>query len=135
VSYTAGRSEEYCNTETFQPHCSNGEVIVIEDAIYGRHHIGKCIDADEANTFKDPRYFGCSINVRQFINTKCAARKTCEVRIADAELEKNSPCLKGLKMFLEASFTCVAGERRFRYHVIGFKVVEGVCDICNAVRD
>jgi len=107
---TAGSLDEYCNTETFRPHCSNGEVIVIEDAIYGRHHVGKCIDVDEANVFKDPRYFGCSINVRRFLDAKCSARKTCEVRIADAELEKKSPCLKGLKMFLEASYTWVAGE-------------------------
>jgi Galactose binding lectin domain len=107
---SSGSLLEYCNLETFKPQCSNGEVIVIEDAIYGRRHAGKCIDADEASIFKDPRYFGCSNNVRQLLDARCSGRKSCEVRVPDAELEQDSPCHKGLKMFLEASYTCLSGD-------------------------
>jgi len=106
----AGTLQEYCTMESFKPQCSNGEVIVIENAIYGRRHAGKCIDEDEASLMRDPRYIGCSTNVRPRLDAKCSARKTCEVRIPDATLEQDSPCLKGLKMFLEASYTCVSGE-------------------------
>ena len=35
--------EEYCQGETFTPQCRHNQVIVIEQAFYGRLGIGKCI--------------------------------------------------------------------------------------------
>ena len=96
--------------ETFRPQCWKNEVVVMEEALYGRRHVGKCIEADEvADVAHDPRYLGCSANVLNKLDTKCSGRKQCEVRVPDADLELTQPCRKGLKMFLEASYFCVEG--------------------------
>jgi len=34
---------EVCNTEIFNPTCSNNEVIIIEKALYGRLELGQCV--------------------------------------------------------------------------------------------
>ena len=96
--------------EIFQPSCLKNEVIVINKAIYGRRRVGKCIKDTEAALSSDPRYIGCSADVLNILNAKCSGRKQCEIRIPDADLEHTEPCLPGLKMYLEVSYTCVEGE-------------------------
>jgi len=83
---------------------------VIRQAIYGRRRVGKCLEPEEANLLQDPRYFGCSENVLHIVDTKCSGRKDCEISIPDPDLDGTSPCLPGLKKFLEVSYTCVEGE-------------------------
>lgn len=82
---------------------------MIQQAIYGRRHVGKCLTSEEANLVQDPRYFGCSENVLHIVDAKCSGRKECEISIPDPELDGTSPCLPGLKKFLEVSYTCVEG--------------------------
>jgi hypothetical protein len=97
--------------ETFRPQCWKSEVIVMDEAVYGRRHVGKCIEADEVVDFaSDRRFIGCSADVLSKLDAKCSGRKQCEVRIPDVELEQTQPCRKGLKMFLEASYYCVDGK-------------------------
>jgi len=95
--------------QTFKPGCWKNEVVVIQQAIYGRRHVGKCLTSEEANLVQDPRYFGCSENVLHIVDAKCSGRKECEISIPDPELDGTSPCLPGLKKFLEVSYTCVEG--------------------------
>ena len=38
--------EEYCSRETFHGRCSEGEVIVMKSAMYGRMEVGKCVKRD-----------------------------------------------------------------------------------------
>ena len=83
---------------------------MIRQAIYGRRRVGKCLGSEEANTFEDPRYFGCSENVLHIVDAKCSGRKQCEISIPDPDLDGTSPCLPGLKMFLEVSYSCVEGN-------------------------
>ena len=98
----------------FRPECWKNEVIVIEEAIYGRRHIGKCIEPEEVEKFADdPTILGCSANVVSLLDAKCSGKKQCEVSIPDADLEQTRPCLKGLKMFLEVSYTCYEGKPIF----------------------
>ena len=101
---------EFCQLETFEPECWKNEVIVIEKAIYGRHRVGRCINAEEAAISQDKRFFGCSTDVIGLLDAKCSGRKRCQVRIPDAELERTKPCLSILKMFLEVSYRCVEGK-------------------------
>ena len=101
---------EYCTLETFQPTCMNNEVVVIEKALYGRRRVGKCIKDSEAALSSDQRFIGCSADVLGILNAKCSGTKRCEVRIPDAKLEKTEPCLPGLKMYLEVSYTCAEGK-------------------------
>ena len=87
------------------------EVIVIEEAYYGRRQVGKCIDAQEAADFAhDRRFLGCYADVIASLNMRCSGKKQCEIRIADPELEMTRTCLKGLHMFLEVLYTCLPGE-------------------------
>ena len=46
---TSIHAEEYCNGETFKPTCGLGEVVVIDNAIYGRMHMGRCVTIDLGN--------------------------------------------------------------------------------------
>lgn len=95
----------------FRPECWKNEVIVVTEAIYGRRHIGKCIEAEEVAKFADdPAILGCSANVVSLVDARCSGKKQCQVSVPDAELEETRPCLKGLKMFLEVSYTCVEGK-------------------------
>ena len=90
---------------------------MIRQAIYGRRRVGKCLGSEEANTFEDPRYFGCSENVLRIVDAKCSGRKQCEISIPDPDLDGTSPCLPGLKMFLEVSYSCVEGNMFSLYTV------------------
>jgi len=104
------RMLEFCLLETFRPECWKNEMIVIEEAIYGRRHIGKCIEPEEVEGVEDnPQYLGCHANVLSLLDTKCSGKKQCEVHVPDADLEQTEPCRKGLKMFLEVRYTCVEG--------------------------
>jgi len=101
--------EEYCSLESFRPQCWKNEVIVVEEALYGRRRTGKCISAKQASKLHGPEYFGCYANVLHIVGRKCSGRKQCEVNVPDSDLEETMPCLEGLKMFLEVRYSCVAG--------------------------
>lgn len=73
------------------------------NARYGRMQLGRCVEVDLG-------YVGCSTNVMALADSRCSGRKTCEIRVPDADLESTRPCFKELKTFLEASYTCVEGE-------------------------
>jgi len=104
------RMLEFCLLETFRPQCWKNEVIVMAEAIYGRRHVGKCIEPEEVEGVEDnPQYLGCHANVLSLLDTKCSGKKQCEVLVPDADLENTEPCRKGLKMFLEVRYRCVEG--------------------------
>jgi len=101
---------EFCLLETFRPQCWKNEVVVMKEAIYGRRHIGKCIELAEVEGVEDdPRYLGCHANVLSLLDTKCSGKKQCEVHVPDADLQRTQPCRKGLMLFLEVKYTCVEG--------------------------
>jgi len=109
--FHAERVLEFCLLETFRPHCWKNEVIVMEEALYGRRHIGKCIEPEEVEGVEDnPQYLGCHANVLRSLDAKCSGQKQCEVLVPDADLEQTEPCRKGLKMFLEVRYSCVEGR-------------------------
>ena len=101
---------EFCLLETFRPECWRNEVIVVEEAIYGRRHIGKCIEPEEVEGVENnPQYLGCHANVLNLLDMKCSGKKQCEVHVPDADLQRTKPCRKGLTLFLEVRYTCVEG--------------------------
>jgi len=101
--------EEYCSMEVFKPQCWKNEIVIVEEAYYGRRRTGKCISAKVASRMQGPDYFGCYANVLGIINQKCSGKKECEISIPDPDLEQTIPCLEGLKLFLEVRYSCVAG--------------------------
>ena len=102
--------EEYCSLEAFRPQCWKNEVVLVEDAYYGRRRTGKCISAKQASRLQGPDYFGCFANVLSIVSRKCSGKKRCEISVPDPDLEHTMPCLEGLKMFLEVRYSCVAGR-------------------------
>ena len=81
-----GRMLEFCLLETFRPECWKNEVIVMEEAIYGRRHIGKCIEEEEVEDVADnPQYLGCHANVLSLLDAKCSGKKQCEVNVPDVD--------------------------------------------------
>lgn len=96
---------EYCDTEVFRAECPEGDVILLESALYGRMRLGRCVEVDVAG------YVGCSRDVLRLADRRCSARRVCEIRIPDAEFESTGPCLKELKTYLEVAYSCVAGKR------------------------
>ena len=109
VQLNADDLEEYCSMETFRPNCWKNEVILVEEAIYGRRRVGKCISSREANLVQDSQYFGCFANVLHIVGQKCSGRRECTISMPDPDLEQTTPCLEGLKMFLEVRYSCVEG--------------------------
>jgi len=100
---------EYCHHETFRPECWKNEVVVIQEAIYGRRRAGRCTKAENSDLAEDPRYLGCHADVLGLLNAKCSGKKECELRIPDPDLDQTPPCVKSLRMFLEVRYTCVDG--------------------------
>ena len=62
----------------------------------------------------DPQYFGCAVDVLEFMDGKCSGRTECDVRVYDQQLKQKSNCYKDLEKYLEASYTCVSGEYLFK---------------------
>ena len=92
---------------------------MIQEAIYGRRQIGRCIEAENSDLAKDPRYLGCYADVLGLLDAKCSGKKECELRIPDPDLDQATSCVKSLRMFLEIRYTCVEGAyglRQNRYH-------------------
>lgn len=85
---------------------------MIQEAIYGRRQIGRCIEAENSDLAKDPRYLGCYADVLSLLDAKCSGKKECEVRIPDPDLEAETSCVKSLKMFLEVRYICAEGAYR-----------------------
>ena len=76
---------------------------------------GRCIDAEEvAGVEDDPRYIGCFADVLDLTDERCSGKSTCEIRIPDLEFDKTQPCRKGMKMYLDANYACVAGNYDFK---------------------
>jgi Galactose binding lectin domain len=95
---------DYCDTEVFRAECSDGEVIIMQKALYGRLKIGRCVEIDLG-------YIGCYTDVLTAADRRCSGKRVCEIRVPDAEFESTRPCLKELKTYLEASYQCVPGKR------------------------
>ena len=89
----------------------NNEVVLIQQAIYGRRQVGKCINANEIiqAMMDDPLYIGCTADVLSYTQSICAGRRECEIRVNDGHLEETKPCYTELKSHLEVAYTCISG--------------------------
>ena len=99
----AGRGGDYCDTEVFRAECSEGQLIMLERAVYGRMRLGRCIEIDLG-------YIGCQRDVTDIVDRRCSGLPVCEMRIPDAELESTRACLKELKTYLHVSYRCITRE-------------------------
>jgi len=93
---------EYCHAEIFRASCGDDEVVLMERALYGRMSLGRCVELDMG-------HLGCQSDVLELADRRCSGRRSCLIRVPDAELESRRPCLRELKTYLFASYRCVRG--------------------------
>jgi len=93
---------DYCDTETFRAECARDEVVVMRSARYGRMSLGRCVETEMG-------HIGCHRDVLPLVDRRCSGRRRCELRVPDAELESTRPCLRELKSYFEADYSCVPG--------------------------
>lgn len=108
MSFVLVNSQEYCEYETFSPSCAPDEVVVINDATYGRMKVGKCIPEEFAS------YTGCSVNALPFMDNYCSGRRSCSIHISQLVADHQGNCpLSPCRSYLEVSFSCVKGYASF----------------------
>ncbi len=93
---------DYCIQEKFEAICHEDEIIIIEEAKYGRMRIGRCVTADYGN-------LGCFADVTNFIDSKCSGRHQCELNVKEL-IDVAQPCARDFSAYLEAKFKCVKGK-------------------------
>jgi hypothetical protein len=96
--------QEYCDDKSFVPTCSaSDEVIIMEQATYGRMRLGKCLAEKYADAL------GCSVNVLSLVEQKCSGRHSCSGVIN--HLLISSICESPVRSYLEAAYSCVKGRK------------------------
>jgi len=93
---------EYCQFETFNVSCPTGQLIVIDDAQYGRPRIGRCVSRDYG-------FLGCSADVTDLLDRTCSGWRRCELTVPRIR-ELVQPCPKDLTAYLDASYHCETGQ-------------------------
>ena len=96
--------QEYCQWEPFKAHCGKDEVVLIDDAVYGRMRYGRCISEDQDHV-------GCYRNVRALADIRCSGRRECQIDVPDKLFDGTKPCREDFKLYLMASYTCLKGRR------------------------
>jgi len=113
VDHSSSDTEEYCSGELFQARCASGrhQVIIILAASYGRMKAGRCIKHRQVpgGATQDAMFLGCSADVKHVLDHHCSGRSDCSVNVVDQTFNGVEPCHAELKLYLEASFTCITG--------------------------
>ncbi len=93
---------EFCLREQFKVNCQENEVILIQEARYGRMRSGRCIT-------KEYGQLGCSADVTSYLDGMCSGRQSCSTEVRKL-MDVAQPCPRDLTNFLEAKFACVPGK-------------------------
>lgn len=106
VERQLGLTSEYCTTETFRASCADAEVVLMQQALYGRMSLGRCIQ----KTYDE---IGCKVDALEIVDGRCSGRRQCEIHVPDKEIHNLSACTHQLVMYLNASFICLPGIMGF----------------------
>ncbi|ELU10135.1 hypothetical protein CAPTEDRAFT_219488 [Capitella teleta] len=97
-------SNEYCENEAFRAECSEGEVIVITSAVYGRMRVGKCV----TELFD---HMPCQVDVLRHMDSWCSGRRNCDVLVTSLVHDAPQPCPKDYRSYLQAEYRCMPGKQ------------------------
>ena len=104
---------QYCNGEAFRPRCSDGSgnIVVVLSGRYGRMSFGRCLEPDPElqSMMNDPKFVGCSEDVKHILDDECSGQPMCDVRVNNQNFPGVRPCYAGMQMFLEATYACIQG--------------------------
>lgn len=98
-------TKEYCQFETFNVTCPPSQIIIMEEARYGRLQLGRCVTRDYG-------FLGCSASVLDLLDRSCSGQRSCQFSIPTLR-DLVQPCPKDLTSYLEASYTCVTGNHPY----------------------
>ncbi|ESN96071.1 hypothetical protein HELRODRAFT_163101 [Helobdella robusta] len=119
VIYDCLQAEEYCHSESFQPHCSSSKQIIIVEAYFGRMQVGKCLIEEDTNArenLDDSKFVGCFVDVSGLIAPLCAGKHQCDISVA--KLKVKTSCHGYLKQHLYVKHRCISGELLFDFHIL-----------------
>ena len=95
------QTENICNEQSFTPSCTRLEVLMVEQALYGRMRINEC-------AVQNFGYMGCKRDVLPYIDSWCSGRHTCSVKVLDQSFPVQR-CHADLKGYLEVQYRCLKG--------------------------
>ena len=104
-------SKEFCISEYMSLQCSSNEIILIQNAIFGRKNVERCLsDEEEAIDLnkKDSRFLGCYSDVRGLIELWCAGRQSCKRSVV--HIKAKTTCYNYLKQHLNIQHQCLKGK-------------------------
>lgn len=88
--------------DEFTATCKDNEIILVEEARYGRMRSGRCISEQYGPS-------GCSSDVTTYLDGLCSGRHSCETDVR-LLIDITSPCPKDFMSYLAAGYTCRKGE-------------------------
>jgi hypothetical protein len=95
--------EEICHFQFFEANCNLGEIVLMEQALYGRMQLGNCVQTNFG-------YVGCYANVLDKLDRRCTGQRSCKVEVTEPNFEGIHPCNMELKSYLQVQHRCVKGK-------------------------
>jgi len=93
---------EYCLEQQLDTKCGSDEIIVVDNAQYGRMRINRCVHTDYG-------YIGCGTDVTDVLVGTCSGRHRCRVVNIEALFAAWRVCPIDLKSYLQVNFSCIKG--------------------------
>ena|SRR6218665_381395 len=94
--------ELYCDSETFNASCSLSQVVVMDEAHYGRMRSSRCVT-------RDYDFLGCEVDAINLLDGICSGRRSCQFSVITLR-EMVKPCPGDLPSYLEATYSCLTGR-------------------------
>ena len=94
---------EVCNREFLNITCKSGHVILVEEALYGRMRIGRCVQ-------RSLGYVDCQADVLEHVEVLCSGRQRCAHRMPDDSIYSTHPCPPDVTSYLEVTYRCLNGK-------------------------
>ena len=109
--------------ETFNATCRQDEMVLIDEAHYGRMKLGRCVTRSYG-------HLGCAADVRHILDARCSGRRACQFIVPDPTLYRMQPCPGDFTSYLETIYSCVKGS--YQLYADNRRLL--ACDLKNNVR-
>jgi len=100
---------EHCNMELFNATCRQGEMLLIDEARYGRMKLGRCVTRSYG-------HLGCAADVRRILDARCSGRPACQFIVPDPTIYSTQPCPDDFTSYLQTTYSCVPGLPHYLKH-------------------
>ncbi|KAK2164526.1 hypothetical protein LSH36_62g01073 [Paralvinella palmiformis] len=91
---------EACSWERLEAECPSGQVILLDQARYGRLHLGKCVKQNFG-------FLGCVADVRSKIDPLCSGRTKCSLDVYQTLQNERPEACSELEAFLQIEYKSV----------------------------